>query len=56
MITETRAKQFQIIYEKETGEKISLEQAIGYAENLVEMIRLIYKPIKKIDFDKFDKI
>ncbi len=55
MITETRAKQFQMLYEKETGEKISLEEAFSCAESLVEMVRLVYKPIKKADFEKFDK-
>ena len=56
MITETRAKQFQMIYEKETGEKISLEEAFRCAESLVEMIRFIYKPIKKEDFKKFNNV
>jgi hypothetical protein len=52
MITESDAKAFQILYEKETGEKISLEEAFGIAESLVEMIRLIYKPIKRKDSDQ----
>jgi len=56
MISEARAKQFQMIYEKETGEKISLEEAFNCAESLVEMIRLVYKPIKKADFEKFDNV
>ena len=47
MITESDAKQFQLIYEKETGEKISLEESFEMAESLVEMIRLVYKPIKR---------
>ncbi|QQS61698.1 MAG: hypothetical protein IPN70_02085 [Candidatus Moraniibacteriota bacterium] len=49
MITESDAKKFQELYEKETGKKISLKEAFELAENLVDMVRLIYKPIKKKD-------
>jgi hypothetical protein len=47
MITESDAKKFQILYEKETGEKISLKEAFEISENLVELVRSVYKPIKK---------
>lgn len=47
MITESDAKQFQILFEEETGEKISLEESFEIAENLADMIREVYKPIKK---------
>ena len=56
MITEARAKQFQSIYEQETGEKLTLEEAFECAQSLVEMVRLVYKPIKKADFEKFDNL
>ena len=52
MITESDAKAFKIIYENETGDKISLEEAFEIAESLVEMIRLVYKPIKRKDSDQ----
>lgn len=52
MITESDAKAFQILYEKETGEKISLEEAFEIAGSLVEMVRLTYKPIKRKKFDR----
>lgn len=52
MITESDAKKFQILYEKETGEKISLKEAFEIAESLVEMVRLTYKPIKRADSDR----
>lgn len=52
MITESDAKAFQILYEKETGEKISLEEAFEIAESLVEMVRMVYKPIKRKDSDR----
>ncbi len=49
MITESDALKFQKLYEKETGEKLSLEESLECAESVVEMIRSIYKPIKKDD-------
>ncbi len=49
MLTESNAKKFQILYEKETGDKISLEKAFEIAESLVDMIRLVYKPLKRED-------
>lgn len=52
MLRESDAKAFQILYEKETGEKISLEEAFEIAESLVEMVRLVYKPIKRKDSDQ----
>lgn len=52
MITESDAKAFQILYEKEKGEKISLEEAFEIAESLVEIARLTYKPIKRKDSDQ----
>lgn len=55
MITEARAKQFQLLYKQETNEHISLEEAFRYAESLIEIVRLVYKPIKKTDFEKLDK-
>ncbi|MDQ1284225.1 MAG: hypothetical protein QG620_573 [Patescibacteria group bacterium] len=52
MITESDARTFQILYEKETGEKISLEEAFEIAESTVEMVRFIFKPIKRKDSDQ----
>jgi len=56
MITENHARKFQMLYEKETGKKISLGEAFECADSLVEMVRLVYKPIKKEDFEQFDKV
>lgn len=46
MITESDAKKFQLLYQEETGERISLEEAFACVESLAEMIRLVYRPIK----------
>ena len=44
---ESDAKRFQELFEREMGVGISLEEAEECAKSLVDMIRLIYKPIKK---------
>ena len=51
MITESDAKKFQKLFEKETGEKISLEEAFEIAENLVDMVKLTYKSINKKEYE-----
>lgn len=53
MITEADAGKFQELYKIETGKDISLEEALECARNLVEMVRLVYRPIKKGEFNKF---
>lgn len=52
MITESDVLKFQRLYEKETGETLSLEESLTCTESLVEMIRSIYKPIKKDDLPR----
>jgi len=53
MITEADAKKFQILYEREFGQKLSFEESLECAESLVEMVRHIYKPIKKGSAEPF---
>lgn len=53
MITESDAKKFQELYKAETGKEISSAEALECARNLVEMVRLVYRPIKKGEFKKF---
>lgn len=47
MITQADVEKFKVIYEQEFGQKLSSEEALECAESLVEMIKHIYKPIKK---------
>lgn len=54
-LSKERVEEFKRIYKKETGKDISDEEALDSATSLVEMIRLVYKPIKKKDFEKFNK-
>lgn len=53
MITETDAKKFQEAYKLETGQEISSENAFECVRNLVELLRRVYRPIKKKDYKTF---
>jgi hypothetical protein len=55
-ITREDVKKFKELYKKETGEDISEEEALDSVTSLVEMVRLVYKPIKKSDLNKFEKV
>lgn len=52
MISDSDAKRFQAIYEKEMGEKITLDEARECAESLCSFIKEIYKPLKKGEIEK----
>ena len=53
MITTEDIKKFQELYRIETDESISYQEAFYSLEKLVEMVRLIYKPAKKEDLQKW---
>ncbi|NTW26865.1 MAG: hypothetical protein HGA36_00915 [Candidatus Moranbacteria bacterium] len=50
-----QVEKFQQICKKELGLELSYDEALENATKLVEMIRHIYKPIRKDDFEKFIK-
>lgn len=54
-LSKEQIEEFKKIYKQETGKDISDEEALDSATSLVEMVRLIYKPIKKADFEKYNK-
>lgn len=54
-MNEQEIKNFQYLFERETGQTISLEEARECAESLIEMIRLVYKPITKKDYARCTK-
>lgn len=53
MITEADAKKFQDLYKIETGKDISSEDAFECVINLVELLKRVYRPIKKNNFERF---
>ena len=54
MPIEEYAKKFQKLHKERTGENLSLEEAAKNFIKLAEMVRLIYKPIKKADRERLD--
>jgi len=54
-ITKEDVEKFQELYKIETGKDICYAEAQNCAIKLVEMIRLVYRPIKKKDYEKFIK-
>ena len=51
-MTKAQVERFQQICEEEFGGRLSHEEAIDNSVKLVEMVRLIYKPIDKADYEK----
>jgi|GEM_PF-2882781 len=52
MITESQIQEFQPAYEKETKEKISLEEPSIHAESMSKRIRRIHIPL--VDYQFFE--
>lgn len=46
-MNETDVIKFKELYERETGDVISLEESLESVQSLVEMIRIVYKPIRR---------
>lgn len=55
-MTRSQVEKFQELIKKEYGIELSYAEALGNAVKLVEMIRQIYKPIKKEDYEAFIKL
>ena len=47
MLTEAQITKFQEIYERRFGEKIDRDRALNMGIELVQLVKLIYRPIKK---------
>jgi hypothetical protein len=48
-ISEKKIREFQELWEKNSGEKISQQMAVEKANKLLLLVRHTYKPIKKKD-------
>lgn len=53
MIEETSVKKFQELYKTETGKNISYQEALEMAGQLIDLVRLVYRPIKKSEYEKW---
>jgi len=55
MLTETQLTKFQDIYRKHFGEEISREKALEEGIKLVNLMKIIYKPITKEELRELQK-
>lgn len=49
-LTDTQIEDLQAIHQRNTGETLSVEETRAMGANLVNLIKLVYKPIKKVDY------
>ncbi|MFA5232523.1 MAG: hypothetical protein WC410_02560 [Candidatus Paceibacterota bacterium] len=55
MISEKALKEYKAIYKKEYGVDLSDEEALEQATKLLNLMKIIYKPISKEDYEKLQK-
>lgn len=53
MIAEKHIIKYQQLYLHYFGKEIDRDSACKQFDNLVNLLQIIYRPIKKTDFDKF---
>ena len=54
-LTDKQIKDFQEIHQKQTGEILSTEKAREAGIQLINLMSIIYRPIKKVDYTKIIK-
>ncbi len=47
--------EFKALYKEEFGNELSDEDALESATRLINLVKAVYKPITKADFDEFIK-
>lgn len=52
-MTKSQVEKFQQIYKQTYGIELSYEESLYSAVKLVEVVRQVYRPIKKEEWDKF---
>lgn len=55
MLSEERVKQFQALYKKRYGKEISYQDALEQGTKLISLLKIIYKPMSKAEFDQLAK-
>ncbi len=55
MISKKALEEYKVIYKKEFGKDISDQEALEQAVNLLNLMNIIYKPIKKNWFKEFEQ-
>jgi hypothetical protein len=55
MISEKALKEYKTIYKKEYGIDLSDKEALEQATRLLNLMKIIYRPISKDDYEKLQK-
>lgn len=55
MLSDEQIKKFQGLYKKQFGEEISREEAYEKGSRLLRLVELIYRPIRKREYDELQK-
>jgi hypothetical protein len=53
MLTEEHITKFQTIYQNRFGKTISREEAYEQGMKLIELVKLIYKPMTEEEYQKY---
>ena len=54
-LTDTQIKNFQAIHQKQTGEVLNTEEARDAGMQLINLMKFVYRPIKKVDYKEVAK-
>ncbi len=54
MLSDSQIAKFQKIYEQRFGEKINRDEALNLGVELINLVKLIYRPIKKDEISDKD--
>jgi aldehyde:ferredoxin oxidoreductase len=52
MLSDEQITQFKMLYKKHFGEEISQEDARERGEKLIRLLKLVYKPMSKDEYEK----
>jgi rubrerythrin len=55
MISKEHLDKFKELYKKKTGKDISDQDALESATKLINLVKAVYKPMTKDDYDKVQK-
>ncbi len=55
ILTDAQVTEFQTLYEKRFGEKISREEAYEGGVRLIQLLKIIYRPITKEEYIKYSQ-
>ena len=55
MISEERLKEFKKIYKKRFGKRLSGQDALEEATKLLNLVKIVYRPMTKKEYDKVQK-